>query len=182
MDGDQCACSHANVTIKTILVKWFELFFDTNVFSFIVVFIYLIAFHQKSCNDAKITMKPIRVKRNKIVKKGSTHKTLKAREGTTSVKDWDPTWGDKLQQEAQEVKHAVTARPEHHHKSKSGNAGNEVHDHAGFFSPAEAAVKAEHEKVAKIKKDRRDNVMRDAIEDKDTEKLKELWSDYAGSK
>merc|ERR1711916_82908 len=119
---------------------------------------------------------------NKIVKKGSTHKTLKAREGTTSVKDWAPTWGDKLQQEAKEVKHAVTARPEHHHKSKSGNAGNEVHDHAGFFSPAEAAVKAEHEKVAKIKKDRRDNVMRDAIEDKDTEKLKELWSDYAGSK
>merc|ERR1711916_5312 len=39
---------------------------------------------------------------NKIVKKGSTHKTLEAREGTTSVKDWDPTWGDKLQQEAQE--------------------------------------------------------------------------------
>jgi len=118
---------------------------------------------------------------NKIVKKGSTHKTLKAREGTTSVKDWDPTWGDKLQQEAQEAKQAVTARLERHRKSKMGNADKEVHDHAGFYSPAEATVKAEHEKMAKIKKDRRDNVMRDAIEDKDTQKLKELWSDYAGS-
>merc|ERR1711988_474196 len=119
---------------------------------------------------------------NKIVKKGSTHKTLQAREGTTSVKDWDPTWGDKLQQEAQEAKQAVTARLERHRKSKMGNADKEVHDHAGFYFPAEATVKAEHEKMAKIKKDRRDNVMRDAIEDKDTQKLKELWSDYAGSK
>merc|ERR1711998_544085 len=44
---------------------------------------------------------------NKIVKKGSTHKTLKAGEGTTSVKDWDPTWGNKLQQEAEEAQQSV---------------------------------------------------------------------------
>lgn len=107
---------------------------------------------------------------NEVVKK-STHKALKARKDATN-------WGKKLI--GQESEQGAAAQIKHDGKIGINSGNKEIHDHAGFFSPAEAAVKAVHEKEAKIKKDRRENVMKDAIEDKNTIKLKQLWSSYTG--